>query len=147
MMKLCQWGDVAIIRLSREDPAFYAYLGPFFGSRAAARELGMPIYDDPGRIWLVALTVEGPVGCGSLEIKNHKAALKSGWVLPEHRKKGLYNALFEERLKLAAEAGATMVTATCTDASRNTHLRHGFAEIGRRGRYYLMQKELTHGDN
>lgn len=134
----------AIIQRERTDPDFYALMGPLFGSRAIARELGMPMYDDPGRIWCIAIDDLGAViGCGSIAISGHKAALKSAWVAPEWRGKGIYNDLFRARLAIATERHVSSITATATRLSRNTHLRHNFRQTGTRGKYFLMRKDTA----
>lgn len=133
--------DLVIRRLTRTDPDFYCVLGPFFGNRAIAKELGLPLYDDPDRTWMVAWIGDQAVGCSSLTMKGSHAVFKSGWVHPAYRQRGVYNALFEARLALAQASGVTQITATVTDQSKNTHLRHGFSVIGHRGRYLLMRKE------
>lgn len=134
--------DMEIIERTRDDPGFYALMGPLFGSRAVARELGMPLYDDPGRTWFLAIDADGVLGCASMSITRQKAVFKSAYVLPSCRGRGIYAELFARRLTLARERGVTTITATATALSRNTHLRHGFREVGRRGKYYLMRKDL-----
>jgi ribosomal protein S18 acetylase RimI-like enzyme len=106
----------------------------------------MPIYDDDNRIWVVAMFFTDPIACSSIEIKGAKAAMKSAWVKPEFRGQGIYNRMFEERLKIAKERGVKIITATTTEASKNTHLRHGFKLTGMRGRYYLFRKEIGNED-
>lgn len=138
--------DVVIVRTNQDQPDFYNLMGPFFGSRQVAKDLGMPIWNDPGREWVVAIDVDEnrPIGCASIEFlkTQGKASLKSGWVHPDWRGQGIYNRMFEERLAIARERGIKVLTATVTDKSYKTHIRHGFREIGRRGRYRIMRKEL-----
>lgn len=137
--------NIEYIRTDREQPDFYNLMGPFFGSRQVAKDLGMPIWNDPDREWVVAVADGKPIACSSIEFlkTKGKAAMKSGWVHPDWRGKGIYNRMFEERLKIAAEHGIKVLTATVTDKSYNTHIRHGFREIGRRGKYRVMKKELN----
>lgn len=145
MKQLRAWDDVTLVQVSREDQEFYRYLGPFFGSRQAAKELGMPIWDDEGRLWVVALVGGQPVGCASLEVRGRKGALKSAWVRPEHRHRDIYTAMLEERLRMAVDLGLAVLMATCTEASRAVLERYGFQEVARRGRYYVMRREMANG--
>lgn len=138
---------LSIVRITGENENFYRIMGRFFGNRQITKELGMPIYNDSGRIWFVAMDGDNPIACSSIEIKKGKgskasAVFKSSWVSPEWRGKGIYNALFEERFRAAAGSGVKIITATATEASRKTFLRHGFENIGMRGKYYLMRREI-----
>ncbi len=142
MRTLKEWDRYAIVELTRQDKEFYYILGWFFGSRQIARELGMPIYDDENRVWVVTMFAGDPVSCGSIEIKGHKAAIKSAWVKPEHRGKGIYTRMLSERLRVAQDASVKVITATATEASRKALLKHGFEHVGMRGKYYLMRKEM-----
>lgn len=131
---------VRLVERTRADADFYCLMGPLFGSREIARELGMPIYDDPERLWCLAIeeATGRVVGCGSIAMHGRKAAFKSAWVAPAWRGRGIYDALFRQRMDLLDRHNIDQVTATATAMSRNTHLRYGFSEVGRRGRYYLM---------
>lgn len=133
-----------LVRTNREQKDFYNLMGPFFGSRQVAKDLGMPIWNDPDREWVVAVVDGNPIACSSIEfLKPGKVAMKSGWVHPDYRGKSIYNQMFVERLKIAAEHGMKVLTATVTDKSYHTHIRYGFVEIGQRGRYRIMKKELS----
>lgn len=136
--------NVIIVRTRQGESDFYNLMGPFLGNRQVAKDLGMPIWNDPNRDWVVALANGRPIACASIEFLNTpgKAVIKSGWVHPDWREQGIYNRLFKERLKIAREYGVKVLTATVTDKSYNTHIRHGFKEIGRRGKYRIMRKEL-----
>jgi GNAT superfamily N-acetyltransferase len=134
-----------LIQRDRGDPDFYCLMGRFFGSRAIAKALGMPMYDDEHRIWLLVLTAEMyPVACASLELKpgSKTAAMKSAWVEPDERGKGLYTWLFVTRLHLAERYRIKEITSTTTEMSKCTHERYGFRCVGMRGKYYLYRKEL-----
>jgi N-acetylglutamate synthase-like GNAT family acetyltransferase len=134
-----------LIQRTREDPDFYCLMGRFFGSRAIAKALGMPIYDDAHRLWWLILDSEQrPVACGSLERKpqSQVAVLKSTWVEPDERDQGLYDWLFATRLQKAEQLEIQKITSTTTEKSKHTHERYGFRLVGRRGQYYLYWKKL-----
>lgn len=143
MRVLRSWGGITLVEVARDDPEFYRLLGPFFGSRQAARELGMPIWDDDNRLWMVALVAGRPVGCASLEVKGRRGELKSAWVRPEFRGMGIYAAMVEERLRMAATNSLAELVATCTDAGARMLARYGFHEVGRRGKYHKMWRLMT----
>jgi GNAT superfamily N-acetyltransferase len=134
-----------MIQRTREDADFYCLMGRFFGSRAIATALGMPIYDDEHRLWWIIINAEQhPVACGSLERKPKSdiAALKSTWVEPDERGNGLYSWLFTTRLQHAKQSHVKKLTSTATEMSKGTHERHGFRCVGRRGKYYTFWKEV-----
>jgi GNAT superfamily N-acetyltransferase len=128
-----------VVRLPRDDPNFYLHLGPFFGSRAAAEEIGGPIWDEPDKRWLVALRDGRAIGiCAWLPLPTHTRLL-SGYVLPEHRRQGAYAALFRERLRLV---GKVKLTATVTAASLGTFRGAGFRIVRQRGRFWLVERDI-----
>ena len=146
-MKVLQsWNDFTLCQAERGDSDFYSVMGWFFGSRQIARELGMPVYDDDNRIWIVVAFSSNPIACSSIEIKGDRAAIKSAWVKPEHRGKGISSRMLAERLKIAESTGMKVITATATEFSKNALIKHGFENIGMRGRYYLMRKEIGNED-
>lgn len=145
MKVLHTWGDYSIVRLTRESKDFYCIMGWFFGSRQIARELGMPVYDDDNRVWIVTRHLAEPIACSSIEIKGTRAVIKSAWVAPEHRGKGIYTRMLFERLKIAEESGVKIITATATEASRKALAKCGFEHVGMKGKYYRMRKEINNG--
>ena len=141
-----QFGDqvYTLIWRTREDLDFFCHLGPFASSRAVVRALGMPMYNDEHRVWCFILNAnQKTVACGSLEQKPRSriAALKSTYVEPEERGKGLYDWMFACRLQLAEERHVKKITSTTTEKSKHTHERYGFRFVGMRGKYYTFWKE------
>lgn len=133
-----------LIMRTRNDADFYCLMGRFFGSRAIAKELGMPMYDDEYRFWYIILNGKHPVACASIEMKpqSQNAALKSAWVEPQERGQGLYDWLFSVRLRFAEQQKISVITSTTTNMSKCTHERYGFQKIGQRGKYTVYRKEL-----
>jgi hypothetical protein len=133
-----------MIQRAREDADFYSLMGRFFGSREIAKVLGMPMYDDEYRLWFLVLNPKHcPIACTSLEHKpdSQVAALKSAWVEPGERGKGLYDWMFRVRLQVAESLPIKKITSTATEKSMHTHERYGFCCVGRRGKYYTYWKE------
>ena len=127
-----------VIHITRDDPSFYTLLGPLFGSRAVARELGSPLWDDPGKEWLVAMHGRQVIGVCAWLPGARGTRLLSAYVLPEFRCQGVYAALFSERLRLV---GDVCLTATVTPASLGTFVRYGFEVAGRKGRYTHVSRK------
>jgi hypothetical protein len=120
-----------LLTLSTPSPVFYAALGPFLGSHAAAREIGAPVEHREGKTWVVALVDGMPVGCGAVFLPaGDTAELASAYVLPEFRHVGVYRTITLRRVELANVAGKTNVIATCTQASAAILGRLGFVDLG-----------------
>jgi GNAT superfamily N-acetyltransferase len=143
-LKHCDEKTFRLVERTRTDADFYTLMGRFFGSRTIANVLGMPIFDDEGRIWCIVLDEAGyPVACSSIEIKKQKATFKSAWVEPDVRRIGLYEWMFETRLVIARQHGIETITSTTTSMSKTTHERYGFRCVGVRGKYFLYRKDLV----
>lgn len=111
---------------------------------AAERDLGaplahasVPLAHVPGKLWIVAVLDGEPVGCGALFLPEGAAELGSAYVLPEHRGRGIYSDLVDERLALCA--GWPVVTAKCLPRAAGTLARRGFVEVGHEGEYAIMR--------
>lgn len=130
--------------MTNQDKNFYSYMGPFFGSRKVAKELGMPLWDDDN-IWIIAFNHDKVIGfCSFIKHKSQsKATLKSAYVLEEYRNKGVYDRLFKERLNVLKKMKIKHLVATTTEKSWSTHERYGFKHITNRGRYRVYEKELN----
>ncbi|MGG1673959.1 GNAT family N-acetyltransferase [Paenibacillus sp. NRS-1783] len=139
--------NILYVQTDRDQEGFYSLMGPFFGNRAAAKELGMPIWNDPDRQWIVAIdsAASRPIACASIEFlkTKGKAVLKSAWVEPAFRHNGVYARLCLERFRIAQEHGVHTLTATVTDKSLDTLLEHGFVRIGMRGKYMNLRLEMN----
>lgn len=126
-----------IERLDRSRPDFYCLLGPWLGNRAIARDLGSPLWDEPGKEWLVAMRDDQVIGVCAWLPGPRQTRLLSAYVLSEHRRQGVYTALFAERLRLV---GNGCLVSTVTSASLGTFLRNGFEVAGRRGKYAHVRR-------
>lgn len=110
--------NVQIRRLSRADSDFYNLLGPYFGSRSVAREIGINVYDDESKRWFTAFMGNDLVGFASLRGRT----VSDCYVVSSHRRGGVFRAMLSSVL-LENRVG---LTATCTDASLGSFLSLGF---------------------
>ncbi len=132
-----------IKQIEREHPDFYRLLGPVFGSREIAKALGWSLYDDPEKVWYVALHGTTLAGFAAYRLtKSGKAWLCSAYVFPEHRRRGLYDALFRVRLEALRNAGAKHVRAVLTPHSIHTAERYRFEWLADRGQYKMYGRDL-----
>lgn len=100
--------------------------------------------DDPQRIALLALEAETPVGfafCWRVADELHLINLG---VLPDHRRRGVAQAIFDGILAHPRAAGAAIVTLEVRStnlAAQRFYQKNGFREIALRPRYYPDTRE------
>ncbi len=140
-------GTVRVVTLTNADPEFYPLLGPFFAQRSVIAELGAPPYDDPGKLWFIALEDDQVVGFAGVRFdgKNDKQAVFcSDYVVPERRRQGIHRQLMADRLEYVT-GQAHSVVATVTSAGLRTYEHAGFTPTGRSGKmkhYTRMVRSL-----
>lgn len=112
--------NVKIRSLSREDSEFYILLGPYFGSRLVAKEVGINIYDDVDKKWFCAFDDEKLIGFASLRGRT----VSDCYVVKSRRRLGI----FSEILSSLVQSSSAELLATCTKASIGVFLSIGFEE-------------------
>lgn len=138
-MKYEQYGEFVVWHKMNADPGFYEDVGPFFGSRQVERELGYKMYDDSGRVWLIAKAGQKIAGVSSYEIKGDKALLRSTYVIPEFRQKGLYKAFCDIRER-EVKGAEISVTAKADSLMVANWEKRGYTEHSRRGKFIVFKK-------
>lgn len=107
---------------------FYRVLGPYLARRDVHAQIGGPVYDDDGKIWIIATGSDGQVR-GFIGIRTPKAAAiaESCWLADDTD-----SALLAELIAAALAAVApTPVRATVRHARAATYIKAGFTEAGR----------------
>lgn len=125
--------------IDNTNQQFYILMGRFLANREVARELGMPVWDDADKQWVISVVKGEVLGFASYVITKNKVVLKSAYVLPEHRRKGVYTELLDARLAKVGTPG-TVVEATVTRSSYHAMLSAGFETVAVKGKYYHMRK-------
>lgn len=111
--------SVQILSLSRENKDFYRLMGPYFGSRKVAKEVGIHIYDDEDKEWFAAYDYFGAlIGFASLRGN----VVSDCYVRESWRGDGVFSAILLRILL----AGRGELKANCTQASLGTFLSFGF---------------------
>jgi predicted GNAT family acetyltransferase len=123
--------------MTNTSPSFYKTLGPFLARRHIAKEVGGPIWDDDGKQWWAALIGGEVAGFAAARDDERHVTFQSAYVLPEHRKQGIYRTLFYARME--AFEGCT-IRAVCTAASLPLFLGNSFTVARQRGSF----TEVTH---
>lgn len=119
-----------IRKLNRSDIDFYALMGPIFGSRTIAKEVGINIYDDDGKQFFVAIANHCVVGLASVR----GSVISDCYTVLDHRKKGILSRLLFEAL-----GNMNYAKATCTMLSRCVFKKFGFKPIKELKNFTIME--------
>lgn len=106
-----------ISRIGRTDINFYNILGPVFGSRVIAKEVGINCYDDPDKQFFIA-TKRGLLA-GLCSLRGN--VISDCYVYPQHRRNGVMTSL----IKVATKKPG-IYRATCTQECRSCMEKIGF---------------------
>jgi GNAT superfamily N-acetyltransferase len=131
--------DFEIRTLTNADPDFYPLMGPFLSRRDIVNALSGPVWDDDGKVWLVAVEGDRVVGFCAYRVAAKVTLFCSAYVHPDRRGAGIYDALFRERLAQAGNLRPRM-RATVSAYAAGTFRRYGFTAVGKRGRYTVFEK-------
>lgn len=86
----------------------------------------------------------GPVGVAGVTIAGADARLWGAAVLPEFRRTGVYGALLQKRIEVAAAEGATLaVVKARTESSAPILRKRGFARFGEESAYLCDPRRLV----
>lgn len=113
--------SLQIRNLSRDDKDFYRLMGPFFGSRTVAKEIGIHIYDDESKEWFAAFIGPAMIGFASL----NGSVISDCYVKPDYRRSGYFRKILQ-RIMLVP---GVRFRASCTAASVNCFISEGFHSI------------------
>jgi len=131
--------DLTIRAMTNREPGFYPLLGPFLARREVVQEIGGPIWDDDGKIWFVALDEDGLVAgfCAARDMGRY-VSFTSDYVLPEHRNRGVYKALFAERMR---HYRGRQVRAVCRPGAAIVYAAYGFRQTGETKEFVRMRRD------
>lgn len=119
-----------ISKINKSDANFYTLLGPVFGSRDIAKEVGIHCYADTGKQFYVAMVDRQLVGL----LSKHKNVISDCYVYPSYRRLGILSELLHQALQ---DGGSCK--ATCTKASRGIFERHGFVAKQKTKNFTIME--------
>jgi hypothetical protein len=112
-----------VVPLSRDSKDFYRLMGPIFGSREAAKEIGIHVYDDADKEWFVCRDGSLLIGCASLR----GGLIGDCYVKPAYRGMGRFRSILNRVLL----EPAPVFRATCTASSLPAFLSAGFEVVSR----------------
>jgi hypothetical protein len=110
--------SLQILSLSKESKGFYKLMGPYFGSRAVSKEVGIHIYDDDGKRWFAAFQGDQLAGFASVIGRS----ISDCYVNKQFRKSGVFSSILSS---IIADS-SIVYYANCTQLSLNCFLRAGF---------------------
>jgi len=126
--------------MTRDDESFYSIMGPFLSNREIVKELGAPVWDDPGKIWLIAIARGNPVGFAAIEPRKDNAVFVSAWVSPDFRGQGIYDRLVQERVAYV-DAKHICATSVARLATVGLLEQYGFVITKQLKNYAKMRRE------
>lgn len=118
--------------MDRTNNSFYRLIGPIFGSRQVAKEVGINVYDDDDKEWIVALK-DGRL-IGLLSIKGR--LVSDCYVIPSERN----NGVFDDLLKYALSIYGGNLRANCTKASVRAFEKAGFKPTKKTKNFQMMEQ-------
>jgi len=119
-----------ILNLNTSGSNFYALMGPLFGSRRIAKEVGINIYDDPGKQFFVAMIND--IVVGTLSVRG--SIISDCYTMIAHRQKGILSSLLIEGMK-----DINYAKASCTILSNVIFRRAGFKPIKQLKNFTIME--------
>jgi len=122
--------DLFIEYIRRDSDRFYQLLGPVFGSRSIAKEVGIHAYDDADKQWIGGFELGELVGW----LSHRKSVISDCYVLQSHRRKGVLANL----LSVAIKDFGSPLRACCTAKSVGVFANAGFREIRRTTNFVHM---------
>lgn len=131
-----------IRRYEHGEGDLWQRVGQFLVSAAVRRELGTPITSDESTVWWVAVNEAGEtVGFVTARRRKDVWEFRHDYVASAARGRGVYEQLFEARLREWLASEASMARATVNERSLPLYQRHGFKPVGQRGQYVVVQRE------
>ena len=127
--------NLKIERYNHDGGEFWRMAGPLFASAQVRRELGRPMTSSPMHVWWLAMIGGEVAGIAAIRRTKSYTELVHAYVLPVHRRKGIYTKLLRVRIAYAQPP----LRATATAASQPALEKAGFVQIGSRGRYAVME--------
>lgn len=121
--------DIRQVRTEEELAGYIAVVRQAFGAAEwATPDFYLPRLHDPTRMLFLAYVDGQPAATGRLEApRDHPfAGLNDGAVIPQHRGKGLYQAVVAERAAEAARRGVRYLRVNAWETSRPALERLGF---------------------
>lgn len=119
-----------IRKLNRSDTDFYVLMGPIFGSRSIAKEIGIHVYDDAGKQFFVSIA--GGIVVGFASVRG--SVISDCYTMLAYRRNGILSSLLIEIMK-----DMNYAKASCTILSNVIFRRIGFKPIKELKNFTIME--------
>lgn len=145
MIKISDHNGYTIYEDDGATPDFYCRMGRFFASKQVVKEMEGPMFDDEHHVWLLAMKddkIAGFSSCRFNELPKGVAHFGVTYILPEHRRKGLYRHLFQLKEALCVKHKAKFLRGIANPISKQLFIDCGWAELRQTGKWTHYQKEV-----
>jgi len=132
------------VATAADGASFWAKLGPLATDAAVAKEMGSGIVSSDRHTWLFAMDGDEVVAMGALVAPakpGEPVWIDMAYVRPGHRREGLWTAMFERRMAMAAREGYARIRA-CTRVLGQRLAAEGFAVYRQNGSWSYMEKAI-----
>jgi hypothetical protein len=125
--------NLQIKNLTNVSPDFYKYMGKVFGSRFIEKQIGIKVYDDANKNWVIATRENQIIGFCSLKSKT----VSDCFVYPEYRLSGVFDLMLDELMKSNGN-----YRAVCTIMSVRAFLKRGF-KIAKQTKNFIYVERIN----
>jgi len=125
---------------------FYCRMGRFFASKQVVKELEGRLFDDESYVWLLAMKdgkIAGFSSCRLDELSKGIAHFGVTYILPEHRRKGLYRHMFELKEQLCIKHNPAFIRGIANPLSKQVFEERGWTATRVAGKWTHYQKEIA----
>lgn len=125
---------------------FYCRMGRFFANKQIIKELEGPMFDDQYHVWLLAMQGDAIVGFSSCrfdEMNKGVAHFALTYVMPDHRRKGLYRCMFSIKQQMCINHNAKFIRGIANPLSKAVFDESGWTAIRQAGKWKHFQKEVN----
>ena len=117
-------------KLNHEEENYHSLMGPFFGNRQAANEIGMPIYNDAYKTFYGGFFHGELVGILSIDYTKSIASITDCYIRKSWRGNGFLMRMLEFSLD-----DSCIYTANCNVNSLSSFIKLGFKETSKTKNY------------
>lgn len=122
--------------MTNQHPDFYRVLGPFLARREVHKAVGAPVYDDDGKVWIIAMDGHEVAGFLGLENRKGAIAIRSCYLVPG------YEALRADLVQAAIDhtAPSPLVATVHADHAALYTDKFGFEVVRSKGRWVSLAR-------
>ena len=143
MKQVAEHGDYEIYQTSSLESDFYCIMGRYFADKQIVKELEGPMFNDDSYVWLIAMLDNEIVGFSSCRFDDKGAHFGVTYIMPEHRRKGLYRALFMLKQQLCITRDAHTLYGLANPISKALFDANEWIATRQAGKWTHYKKEVA----